>query len=400
MKIAYVLNASVLTGGATKAFLNMLNGLLSYGISPYVIIPDNEGVTQVLKERGIPTLVVTYRTSAYPPLRTLKERVLFIPKLIARIIVNHRATKALISFLKDNKIDIVHSNTGVVRIGFDAAQKVGIPHVYHIREYGDLDFGIHYFPNKSAFHRQLEFANNYSVCITKGIRKHHLIQESKHAHVIYDGVFEAIRELPSPGTKDFFLYAGRIQPAKGLNQLLMAYKQYARQATQPLPLKVAGSNGDNFYYQQQVRFIMENDLSENVQLLGECDNIAYLMRNARALIIPSLNEGFGFCMPEAMQQGCLCIAHNTSGTKEQLDNALEMTGQEIALRYETTEELGALLVEVASHSVDYYQSYLKQAFRVVNELYTREQNAKKVYELYQNIIDKQKHSNHNVKNAP
>jgi glycosyltransferase involved in cell wall biosynthesis len=101
-----------------------------------------------------------------------------------------------------------------------------------------------------------------------------------------------------------------------------------------------------------------------------------------------------------MQQGCLCIAHNTSGTKEQLDNALEMTGQEIALRYETTEELGALLVEVASHSVDYYQSYLKQAFRVVNELYTREQNAKKVYELYQNIIDKQKHSNHNVKNAP
>lgn len=400
MNIAYVLNASVLTGGATKAFLNMLNELLSYGISPYVIIPDNEGITQVLKERGIPTLVVTYRTSAYPTFNTLKEKVLFIPKLIARLIVNHRATKALTSFLKDNKIDIVHSNTGVVRIGFDAAQKTGIPHIYHIREYGDLDFGIHYFPNKNALHRQLESANNYCVCITKSIRKYHLLQDSSHTHVIYDGVFDALKVLPASDTKDYFLYAGRIQPAKGLDRLILAYKQYADQTAQPLPLKVAGSNSNNSYYLQQTTFIRDNDLSENIQLLGECDSIFSLMRNARALIIPSLNEGFGFCMPEAMQQGCLCIAHNTSGTKEQLDNALEMTGQEIALRYETTEELAALLVEVASHSVDYYQSYIKQAFRVVNELYTREQNAKKVYELYQNIIDKQKHSNHNVKNAP
>jgi hypothetical protein len=155
MNIAYILNASVLTGGATKAFLNMLNGLLPYGISPYVIIPDNEGVTQVLKTKNIPTLVINYRPSTYPTCHTLKEKVLFIPKLIARIYLNYMATKTLTAYLKRNNIDIVHSNSGVVRIGFDAAQKAGIPHIYHIREYGDLAyiFHTHYKANVLGFRK-------------------------------------------------------------------------------------------------------------------------------------------------------------------------------------------------------------------------------------------------------
>ena len=111
------------------------------------------------------------------------------------------------------------------------------------------------------------------------------------------------------------------------------------------------------------------------------------MREARALIISSPFEGFGFCMPEAMQQGCLVIGRNTSGTKEQLDNALEMTGQEIALRYETTEQLAGLLSEVADNPLSHYDNYTQKAFDVVNQLYTKENHAKKVYEFYNAILN-------------
>lgn len=391
MNIAYILNATILSGGATKAFLNMLEGLLPYGIHPFVVVPDDEGVTQELKAKRIPTLVVNYRSSAYPSFHTVKERLLFIPKLVARIIVNFKATKAIEAFVKRNKIDLIHSNTGIVRIGFDAAQKAGIPHIYHIREYGDLDFGIHYFPRRKSFFWQLGSPHCYSICITKDIQRYYNQQATDTSRIIYDGVFSSLKVIPTDNSKNYFLYAGRIQPAKGLDQLLLAYKRYANLNDQPLPLKVAGSNSDDAYYKRQIQFIKENELTDKVELLGECDNIALLMRQARALIIPSRNEGFGFCMPEAMQQGCLCIAHNTGGTKEQLDNALEMAGQEIALRYETVEQLAGLLSEVAYYPVSYYDDFTEKAFVVVNQLYTKENHAKKVYEFYNDILNDTNH---------
>lgn len=390
MNVAYILNGTAPNGGATKAFLNMLDGVMQHGVRPYVVVPDGKGITCELKSRNIPALVITYRASAYPTFHTLKEKLLFGPKLIARVIVNHRATRALTSFLKDNRIDIVHSNTGVVRIGFDAAQKVGIPHIYHIREFANL-LGYRYFPTSSSFFHQLNCNQSYSICITKAVQKHY--EQANRAHysrVIYDGVFSKMEVMPKSGTKDYFLYAGRIQQPKGLDQLLKAYKQYANKAASPLHLKVAGSNDGDLYYQQQLTFIKDNGLTDFVEILGVCDDIASLMQNARALIVSSPFEGFGFCMPEAMQQGCLVIGRNTSGTKEQLDNALEMNGQEIALRYETTEELTILLAEVASHPAYYYQFYTERAFGVVNQLYTKENSARLVYDFYKDILSEKK----------
>lgn len=387
MNIAYILNATIPNGGATKAFMNMLEGVMKYGIKPFVVVPDKDGVYLQLQKRNIPTLAVTYRASAYPPCQTPKQRLLFIFKLAARIIVNHRATIILTAWLKENKIDIVHSNTGIIRIGFDAAKSVGIPHIYHIREYADK-IGIHYFPTKASFTNQLDFCQSHSICITKAVQKYYIQDKSEtRSRVIYDGVFSKLAVMPTNIDKNYFLFAGRIQPAKGLDLLLEAYKQYADKSADPIHLKVAGNNGDHAYYQKQLTYIKDNGLTELVELLGNVDDITSLMREARALIISSPFEGFGFCMPEAMQQGCLVIGRNTSGTKEQLDNALEMTGQEIALRYETTEQLAGLLSEVADNPLSHYDNYTQKAFDVVNQLYTKENHAKKVYEFYNAILN-------------
>ena len=385
MNIAYILNSTAINGGATKAFLNILDGLSKYDIRPYVVVPDKDGVFHELSKRQIPTFVHTYRSSTYPDFNTLSQRLLFLPRLAARIVANHRVTNMLVNWLRENKINIVHSNTGVVRIGFDAAQRVGLPHIYHIREYQDK-IGLKYFPTKNSFNTQLEKDNSFSICITKDIQNYYGQKNKKTSKVIYDGVFHFATVLPKEENKDFFLFAGRIQPAKGPDQLLKAYKLYICNTTNPLHLKLAGSISDNAYYQSLINFTKENGMTDMVEFLGECHDISDLMRKARALIISSPFEGFGFCMPEAMQQGCLCIGRNTGGTKEQLDNALEMTGCEIALRYETTEQLADLLYEVASHPTDYYQPYVERAFSIVNKLYTAENNAEKIYQFYKDIL--------------
>ncbi len=386
MNIAYILHSTTASDGAAKAFLNMLVELQQYDIRPFVVVPGDDGITQEIKARNIATLVLTYRSSAYPYFHTTKERLLFILKLAARIIVNHKATRALTEYVKENKIDIVHSNSSVVRIGFDAAQKAGIPHIYHIREFADM-IGMHYFPTKGSFIRQLSLSQSFSICITKAVQSHFYHNDkTPQSRVIYDGVLSKRTDMAIGHAKDFFLFAGRIQPAKGLDQLLEAYKQYAGRTSNPLHLKVAGGCADAAYYNKQLRFVKENNLTALVEFLGNRDDISELMREARALIVSSPVEGFGFSMPEAMQQGCLVIGRNTSGTKEQLDNALEMTGQEVALRYESTEQLALLLAEVADHPIAYYDDYTRKAFDVVNQLYTKENNAKNVYIFYTDIL--------------
>lgn len=364
---------------------------MQHGINPYVIVPDSNGIVPRLRERNIPTLVLNYRDAAYPRRRLLKDYLLFLPKLAGRIIVNHKSAKVLTTWLKENKIDIVHTNSGVIRIGFDAAQKNGIPHVYHIREYADLDFGINYFPNRKAFHSQLKKANSYSICITKDIQRHNRQHDLSTSRVIYDGVFDASESMPQNANRHFFLYMGRIQYAKGLDLLLEAYRHYVETAAAPLPLKVAGSIADSVYYQQQKQAITKYGLDDKVHFLGECDDVVSILKGAKALIIPSRTEGFGFCMPEAMHQGCLCIAHNTGGTKEQLDNAHELTGKEIALRWDTTDELACLLTEAASLPAEKYLSLTELAFRVVNQLYTTGNNVQQIINFYHFILNETHH---------
>ena len=87
-----------------------------------------------------------------------------------------------------------------------------------------------------------------------------------------------------------------------------------------------------------------------------------------------------------MLQGCLAIGRNTDGTKEQFDNGLDMTGEEIGLRYDTNEELSRLLKEVTVNPISYYQPYKERAFRVVNQLYTEENNIQQIYSFYKEIL--------------
>ena len=392
MNVAYILNNTTATNGDTKAFLNLLQGVIGRGIHPFVIMPDKNGIYHEL-ERNSKVRIKTfnYRTCAYPRLRTAIDRLYFVPKLLARIIVNWKASRQLATYLKENAIDIVHTNVGVVRIGFNAAQRNGIPHIYHIREYSS-EFGIHYFPAKTSFLHQLDDKKSYSICITKAIQRYYQqAGKRKQSRVIYDGVFSKRDDMPESQEKNYFLFAGRIQPAKGLDQLLMAYKLYTDKEAHPLCLKIAGSIVDENYSKKQTKFVEEHRLSGKVEFMGNRDDIADLMRKARALVVASPLEGFGFCMPEAQQQGCLVIARNTGGTKEQLDNALDIAGQEIALRYESTEQLAGLLSEVANHPLAFYGKYIQKAFTVVNQLYTTENHVDKVCEFYHDILSDKNH---------
>lgn len=388
-RIVYVLNSTYALGGASKSFLAMVGGLRKKGVCPIVVAPDREGIYADLIQMGIEVVVMTYRINTYPHLHTPRDFVLFIPRLVARRFVNGLAVKKLFAIFSGREICLVHTNVSVVDIGFRLSRKLRVPHLYHIREYGDLDFRESYYPSWNTFHKMLHAPGSYVACVTKGILFHHGLQDcGTKARVVYNGVADGIPSFPE--TTDggaYFLYAGRVEPAKGLDLLLEAYALYAKETVKKTPLWVAGSMEDLTYCRALEHYLELHGLKDYVRFLGPRKDIAAVMRKAKAVVVPSRLEAFGRCMAEAMFNGCLVIGHDTGGTKEQFDNGVRQTGAEIGFRFASVTELAQALMKADVLPAYEKEEITRRAFRTVCALYTVQANVEGVYQFYSDILN-------------
>ncbi|MCL4640749.1 MAG: glycosyltransferase family 1 protein [Pseudosphingobacterium sp.] len=107
---------------------------------------------------------------------------------------------------------------------------------------------------------------------------------------------------------DFFLFVGSQDPRKNLQLLL---KLFADEEFQKERLIVVGGKTKSFNK-------VELQQLPNVEFKEKCDDteLSLLYRNAKALINPSLYEGFGLPLVEAMASGCLLILSDIEVFKE------------------------------------------------------------------------------------
>ena len=389
LRVAYILNTTKPHNGATKAILRLTAHLKTMGVSPLYVLPDDEGICNELREQGDDVVVINYRPYIYPPLFTFKDYLLAPLRTLGRIYLCWKASRQLVPVLVREPVQLVHTNSSIINIGYRAALRLKLPHVFHIREYADL-IGMYYLPTPSFYRRWLR--RSHTICITRGVQHHYGLDipcATIHSQVIYDGVLPHAESLPAltDGSEGapYFLYAGRVEPAKGLDYLLEGYAQYVQNSSHPLPLLVAGAQNVPSYMERINGFLRSHQLESHVQMLGERSDILKLMEHARATIIPTAFEGFGFCMAEAMFQGCLVIGRNTSGTQEQFENGLKEEGEEIGLRFETPSQLAQRLTEAEAMPLERLIAIRNRAFTVVNQLYTSEASAQSVYEFYQHL---------------
>ena len=390
MTVLYVLISTDPYSGSTKSFMILLKGVLKAGINVIVVSPDNKGIYPILCDMGVKVFIVPSKGNTWTGTRSLKHKLLFVPRQLGRLVVNFIAHRKMIAIFKDVTIDIIHSNSTVTDLGRHLATIRHIPHIYHIREYGDKDFGLRYFPSNKSFHRYLNTTNVYTVCITKDIQNHHGLHDNPNSKVIYNGIIEELSEgnINREG-RDCFLYAGRIEQTKGLLELVKAYCRYASQFLEPLPLIVAGEVFDFKYKQEIDDFIDTNKLNKHIYFIGKCSDMQTLYRRAKAIVIPSKYEGFGRCMPEAMSNGCIVIGHNTGGTKEQFDNGLSLTGMEIGFRYDNKDNLVNAIINVHNADDSVLDPIRHSAFEVVCKLYSYDEYVNNVLSFY-NLIKNNK----------
>lgn len=394
MKVLYVISSTQIIGGGSKAFLNLLYGMMNCGVEPLVVCPDRGVLYQNLRKEGINVDSCFYRTITYPPLnRNVKNVLLFIPRLFGRMMVNTIGSFQLCRICKVFRPDIIHTNVSVTGIGYYASRLLHIPHVWHIREYGALDFNYYYY----YYYREQQLAryrqkHSYTICITKDIQRYNKLCNYPHSRVIYDGVLSDSRLYYKPQKQSYFLFAGRIEQGKGVLPLLMAYSKYFNKCSTPLPLYLAGGMlSISEYVKECQKVVSDSNLTDYVKFLGIRTDILSLYQNATALIVPSLSEGFGFITAEAMFSGCLVVGNDVAGTKEQFDNGREMVGEDIALRYTEQAQLVQHLLDITTAVKENrfqqkYESMILRSQSVVSKLYTTEVHAQSVFDFYQDIV--------------
>jgi O-antigen biosynthesis alpha-1,3-mannosyltransferase len=117
--------------------------------------------------------------------------------------------------------------------------------------------------------------------------------------------------------KGYFLFTSSIEPRKNLDRLLDAYLAY-REGTKdhPLPLIVTGMPG---WKSQHTHERLQQLQSEGaIRYLGYVDQrvLPILVAGARAVLYPSLYEGFGLPVLEAMQCGTATMTSRDTSMAE------------------------------------------------------------------------------------
>ncbi|SMO50913.1 glycosyltransferase family 4 protein [Fodinibius sediminis] len=112
--------------------------------------------------------------------------------------------------------------------------------------------------------------------------------------------------------KPFILTVGSIDPRKNIDGILEAWNRLPADITEEVELVIAGGSIHTFSFE------VDRDIAESVRFLGYVsdDVLPGLYSAAELFVYPSLFEGFGLPVLEAMACGTPVVTSNTSALKE------------------------------------------------------------------------------------
>ncbi|MDT7949279.1 MAG: glycosyltransferase family 4 protein [Thermoflexus sp.] len=113
------------------------------------------------------------------------------------------------------------------------------------------------------------------------------------------------------------LYAGALTPLKGVHHLLRAFAKVAQELPEAR-LEIIGRDENPEYAEELRQEVFRLRLNGRVSFVGEVPQVelANRMRRSRVFVLPSLSEGLGRVVVEAMATGTPVIGSRVGGIPE------------------------------------------------------------------------------------
>jgi len=167
--------------------------------------------------------------------------------------------------------------------------------------------------------------SNHSKKIFLEIFPHYPPQRIKVVHeasrFLCQNIIKQSKPVRNLKPSEFWLTVGTLEPRKNLRRLIKSFARFRNEMTAGFPLVHVGGKG--WLEDDLEGLILDLGLSDVVYFLGYLldEELCWLYQNCFSFVYPSLYEGFGLPVLEAMELGAAVITSNTTSLPEVAGNA-------------------------------------------------------------------------------
>lgn len=381
INVLYIVQ-DVTLGGTSKSTLNLINSVKD-NVRPIVLLRDYGPVYEKYKAEGIETIVIPFPLN----LDFLKNDGNKIKYLITEArqfrgycIFEHEAAKEAYNLLKQKNIDIVHSASSAVTLGFWLSKMLGAKHIWHIREFIDLDFNTRPVIGFPLTTRMIHLAD-YAIAITKPVFKRWKLDKIKNKSTILWNAVRSKSEISYDEDKGkYFLFcSAQLTKGKGVFSAIRAFVK-SNISKKGFKLKIIGAIKDDETKNELQKEINYLKCNKDVEFLGFQNDIKPYMLKANGLLMTSYHEALGRTTVEAMFYGCPVIGRNSGGTAEIIDNNIN------GYLFNTEEECSVLINKLSEKvPID----IINNAHKHVKQNFTEEVYGERIMSIYNRILRQQ-----------
>ena len=381
MRVLYVLQEGGDNyNGASRSAVGLITELSKAGVQFFVVTPGENGIinNELAKIPGIIILPRRYyRWVVRRPSRFPRNVYSNLDYFTRQSMVNYCVAKNLARFIYDNQIDLVHTNSSVVNIGAEAARLAGVPHIWHVREFGNEDFGMAPYVSSKRYFKYMESHSEAIVCISEAIASKYRGKVSDDVlHVVYNGVPippESIRSVKNYRTEPItMLIAGRLSEKKGQRIAVDALFELLNNGYENLNLIIAGS-GDSACLGENLE-----KCGSHVDLVGYVHDLTSIRQKADIELMCSYSEGFGRGIIEAMASGPIVIAASGGAVPEIIVDGLNG----LLFNPGNSHDLAEKIIKVLGMSEDECRNIRRNGYLNAERRFSVSTNANNMLEAY------------------
>lgn len=337
--------------------LDLIIGLREKGVESMVIHAQEGPIRERLRDLGIQSHWIPFARNVHwrstkalwSPRRWMSEAANY-SRALRKERFNQQQVPELLAATLAFGAHLIVSNTSASVIGLNVATELHLPHVWHIREFGDLDWD--YYPDYGMRRRRMYILQSAQVvCVSKAVAEHIGRQcgiTDKRIVVLYDSIAsrdeltaraQYVSVTPNSGSFVFAIM-GFVKYSKGQFDAVSALRRIVAQGGDPR-LIVAGQGATD----ELQEYAQAEGVADRVDVLGHVSDLSKLYRMADCGLMCSAAEGFGRVTAEFMSWGKPVIGRNSGGTPEIIEDNVN------GLLYDgTVDDLASKMLQVMRDS--------------------------------------------------
>ena len=382
MKILFLSHYGAMLG-ANRSLLSLVIGIKAKGVEVKVYCPKEGPFVEKLKEEKIPFEIVPYKNWA---------NTFLLPgfwMLPLRHLQNIGQLPALLEKVKAFQPDIIHTNSSVLGVGAQLADKLQLPHVWHIREFGRLDYNLRFFPSINNLHKWLAKASKI-ISISEVIKREVIGNMQLPIELVFNGVatashfekFTPIYNQKKESQTITFLLIGMLHPNKNQLLALQGFNKIAKDFPQAR-LLVVGS-GRRLYERKLKSFCKNNQIENQVHFAGYLPKPKDAYLQSDVVLMVSKNEAMGRVTAEAMAYGKPVIGYKSGATPELIKH-----GHDGFLFEKGAEGLANYMKHFLENPAD-LKKMGKNSFATAKEKFTIDRYVDKMYAIFTDLFRQKK----------